>query len=110
MHDGGVSVGLDKDKELGMAGTLMKGIMPDAQNSLTAMVDKQLREKVIEANRASKALQDVHVDGSGHEYWVDETTGFTEEEQEAFYYRSIMHLNKKQIKWRTSMIKKSVYV
>lgn len=93
LHDGGVAVGLDVEKELGMAGTLMKGIMPDPRNSLTAMVDKELREKVIKANRASKALQDVHVDGSGHEHWVDQSTGFTKEEQDALveYLLSLDH-------------------
>lgn len=82
LHDGGVAVGPDALRQLGMPGTLEKGILPDAANSLRALVDKQLREKVIAANRSAN-LQQVHVQGIGHEYWVDSSTGFTQEEQDA---------------------------
>jgi hypothetical protein len=83
LHDGGVAVGLKQDSQLGMAGTLMKGVMPDPENSLKALIDKELREKVISANQASKELQEAHVQGIGHEYWVDKTNGFTATEQGA---------------------------
>lgn len=83
LHDGGVAVGKDVGTQLGVSGTLLKGIMPDPFNSLKALVDKKLREKVITANRSSKALRQTHVQGIGHEFWVDESTGFTKEEQEA---------------------------
>lgn len=83
LHDGGVAVGKDEGTQLGVSGTLMKGIMPDPFNSLKALVDKKLREKVVAANRRSNALQETHVQGIGHEFWVDETTGFTKEEQDA---------------------------
>ncbi|WP_096202551.1 hypothetical protein [Bacillus sp. FJAT-45350] len=66
-----------------MPGTLNAGVKPDPYNSLKALFDRKLRKKVIEANRAESDLEDVHIDGSGHEFWVDETTGFTAEEQEA---------------------------
>ncbi|MDF2683981.1 MAG: hypothetical protein K0R47_5171 [Brevibacillus sp.] len=82
LHDGGVMVGPDAKKQLGYPGTLAKGIQPDPANSLRALMDKKLREKVIVANRSAN-LQQVHVQGIGHEFWVDETTGFTREEQEA---------------------------
>ncbi|MGO4889655.1 electron transport protein [Anaerobacillus sp. MEB173] len=83
LHDGGVAVGVNEKTQLGLPGTLMKCIRPDTANSLKAVVDRKLREKVVKVNRASKELQDVHVDGSGHEYWVDSMSGFTEKEQKA---------------------------
>ncbi|UOE93165.1 electron transport protein [Alkalihalobacillus sp. LMS39] len=83
LHDGGVSVGPNPNTDLGLPGTVMKGINPDPYHSLRAVVDRTLRENVVEANKANKQLQGAHVDGSGHEYWVDEESGFTKEEQEA---------------------------
>lgn len=92
LHDGGVAVGPEADKQLGMTGTLMKGVQPDPYNSLKALVDKQLRGKVIAANR-SAGLDQVHVQGIGHEYWVDASTGFTQQQQDALirYMLSINH-------------------
>ncbi|GEC91047.1 hypothetical protein DES34_11743 [Brevibacillus brevis] len=83
LHDGGVSVGPDIHRDLGMPGTLLKGIEPDPANSLRALVDKEWRKKVISANQASKDLDFTHTKGIGHEYWVDTSTGFTREEQDA---------------------------
>jgi hypothetical protein len=85
LHDGGVAAGRDAS-QLGMPGTLMRGIAPDPANSLRALIDKDLRQKVIAANRSSKALQDVHVAGIGHEYWVDSSSGFTKEQQDALIH------------------------
>lgn len=85
LHDGGISVGKDAKTQLGMPGTLGKGIRPDPFNSLKALVDKKLREEVIAANR-KEHLPEVHVHGIGHNYWVDKTTGFTEKEQEALVH------------------------
>lgn len=82
LHDGGVAAGKNLHSELGIPGTLGKGILPDPANSLKAVVDKKLRENVIAANRRA-GLQDVHVLGIGHNYWVDETTGFSANDQEA---------------------------
>ena len=95
LHDGGVAVGKDEKTELGIPGTLMKGKEPDPYNSLKALIDKQLRQKVINANRAEKSLIEVHVDGKGHEYWVDKTNGYTEEQQKALieYLWSLTELN-----------------
>ncbi|QOR64679.1 electron transport protein [Cytobacillus suaedae] len=81
LHEGGVAVG--KYGELGLAGTLLNEIKPEPRNSLRALVDKGLRTKVIEANKASEALRKTHVQGVGHSFWVDETTGFTKSEQDA---------------------------
>lgn len=82
LHDGGVAVGSDVKKHLGFPGTLDKGIQPDPANSLRALMDRRLREQVIAANRSAN-LQQVHVQGIGHGYWVDAAAGFTKQEQEA---------------------------
>ncbi|MCD8509422.1 MAG: electron transport protein [Bacillus sp. (in: Bacteria)] len=83
LHDGGVAVGPDLENDLGIPGTLRKAVKPDPVNSLRALIDRELRQKVIEANRADPRLADVHVTGEGHEFWVDEQAGYTEEEVEA---------------------------
>ncbi|WP_255516048.1 hypothetical protein [Geobacillus sp. C56-T2] len=81
LHDGGVAVG--PNGELGPAGTVGKGIVPDARNSLRALIDRTWRQRVIAANTADPALPTVHVTGEGHRYWIDRQAGFTKEEQEA---------------------------
>ncbi|WP_202078266.1 electron transport protein [Caldalkalibacillus salinus] len=86
LHDGGVAVGEDIYEDLGLPGTLLKGQSPDPKNSLRAIVDRELRAKVIEANQKSQQLEDVHVTGEGHEYWVDTDAGFTADEQEALIH------------------------
>jgi hypothetical protein len=64
-----------------MAGTLMQNIKPDPAASLRVLVDRNLREKAIAANRANSDLQATNVDGSGHEYWADEKAGYNAQEQ-----------------------------
>ncbi len=83
LHDGGIAVGKNIGSELGVPGTLLKGIKPDPYNSLKALVDQDLRQKVLEANRTIKDLQQVHIQGIGHPFWVDASTGFTPEQQNA---------------------------
>jgi mono/diheme cytochrome c family protein len=83
LHDGGIAVGPNIDNQLGLPGTLLNGIKPDPANSLKALIDQQLRKKVIQANQTSSDLQDTHTSGVGHEFWVDASTGFTEKEQQA---------------------------
>ncbi|WP_251551432.1 electron transport protein [Neobacillus muris] len=97
LHDGGVSVGPDLEKEIGVPGTLLSGKLPNPANSLKALVDGELRKKVVETNKSSKDLQQVHVTGEGHEFWVDETTGFTEQEQNVLikYLLSLSSINDK---------------
>lgn len=80
LHDGGVSVGKKADRELGIPGTLHAGIEPDPFQSMRALLDRQLRQSVIEANRGMKNLKGVT--GEGHAYWVDSESGFTKEDQE----------------------------
>ncbi len=95
LHDGGVAavaaaIEMDdlsdrfrvaKSDEIGMAGTLMRGILPDPAASLRVLVDRKLRDIAIANNRANPDLQLSNVDGSGHNYWVDPEAGFTTSEQ-----------------------------
>lgn len=45
------------------------------------LVDRNLRKPVIAANEANSDLQRANVDGSGHNYWVDQKAGFTTQDQ-----------------------------
>lgn len=83
LHDGGVAVGPDVERHLGIPGTSKQGIAPHARNSLRALVDRTIRSRVINANRASARLQAAHVTGDGHPFWVDAAAGFSSEQQEA---------------------------
>ncbi|MEC2074944.1 electron transport protein [Metabacillus fastidiosus] len=82
LHEGGVAVGVNINNDIGVPGTLLKGKTPDPYNSLKALVDRQLRNKVVQANKTSIELKKVHITGEGHDFWVDEEAGFTSEEQE----------------------------
>lgn len=94
LHDGGVAASktalkqnedgyynIDRPQEIGMVGTLRRGIKPDPGASLRMLVDRNLREPMVAANRANSDLQRANVDGSGHAYWVDKQAGFTGSEQ-----------------------------
>jgi len=93
LHDGGVAASSDalqpgsdgykiaNPEQVGIAGTLLKGIQPDPSASLRLLVDRNLREPMIAANRANPSLQRVNVDGRGHNYWVDRQAGFTTQDQ-----------------------------
>lgn len=83
LHEGGVAVGANTKTQLGIEGTLNKGILPDPYNSLRALVDKDLRTQVIKANQTSENLRKSNVTGQGHEYWIDASTGFSQQEQDA---------------------------
>jgi len=83
LHDGGVAVGPEAQTQLGIPGTLHRGILPDPVNSLHALIDRVLRQRVIAANAAMPSLQAMHVQGIGHAFWVDADTGFTPADQEA---------------------------
>ncbi|WP_078544959.1 hypothetical protein [Litchfieldia alkalitelluris] len=84
LHDGGVAVG--PNGEMGVTETLFAGIKPDPTLSMKAMLDSSLREEVVRANKNSTILKTAEITGEGHEFWVDDTTGFSEEEQEALIY------------------------
>jgi len=83
LHDGGVAVGPNAQTQCGVPGTLLQGIPPDPVNSLRALIDRALRQQVIAANATAPSLQAMHVQGTGHEFWVDAETGFTPADQEA---------------------------
>jgi hypothetical protein len=53
LHDGGVAVGPDTTRDLGVGNTLVKNIAPDPANSLRAMIDRDLRGRVVEANESN---------------------------------------------------------
>lgn len=82
LHDGGVAIGANPKTEIGVPGTLFKGKLPDPENSLKALIDRKLRAKVVKVNRNCDDLKLMHVTGEGHEYWVDDISGFTTEEQD----------------------------
>lgn len=93
LHDGGVAAGpgalreeegrfvVADGEQLGMAGTLMRGILPDPAASLRVLLDRELRGPMIQANRDHPDLRRSNVEGIGHEFWVDEAAGFTTQEQ-----------------------------
>ncbi|WNZ27186.1 hypothetical protein HJG54_30225 [Leptolyngbya sp. NK1-12] len=94
LHDGGVAASREalqpdanghysvaKPEAMGMAGTLMQQIPADPEASLRVLLDRDLRAAAVAANRAHSDLQATHVDGSGHEYWVDQQAGYTPQEQ-----------------------------
>ncbi|MDX2009295.1 MAG: hypothetical protein SFW67_03845 [Myxococcaceae bacterium] len=66
---------------LGIPGTLSAFRPLDAGGSLRAVVDSGLRSQVVARNRSVPALLQQNLDGSGHEFFVDATTGFTAREQ-----------------------------
>ena len=81
LHDSGVAVGPDIEKQLGVPGSLDAGVAPDPTNSLRALVDRDLRAKVVAANAASRKAQTARVTGEGHAYWADSQAGVSAEEQ-----------------------------
>jgi hypothetical protein len=94
LHDGGVAAsatalkqaedgwyGIADPSQIGMVGTFMRYIKPDPAASLRMLVDRNLREPMVEANRANPDLQRANVSGQGHEYWVDKKAGFDPQDQ-----------------------------
>jgi len=86
LHDSGVAVGPDAARQLGVPGTLFANVRPDPVNSLRAMIDRDLRGRVIAANAASERAVWMKVTGTGHEHWVDEAAGFSPEDQDALIH------------------------
>jgi hypothetical protein len=83
LHDSGVSVGPDATRQLGVPGTVDAGVKPDPANSLRALVDRDLRAKVVAANAGSEKTRTARVTGEGHAIWADRAAGFSDEEQTA---------------------------
>lgn len=83
LHDGSIAVGPDPERELGLPGTLLRGVRPDPANSLRALVDRSLRQRIVQVYERDRGLREMKVTGRGHEFWVDEEAGFSRQEQEA---------------------------
>nr|WP_243735248.1 electron transport protein [Paenibacillus turpanensis] len=91
LHDGGAAAGEDVTSQLGLPGTVLKGIKADPANSLRVLLDRNLREKAIAANRRAGLPSSLHMEGVGHEYWVDTEAGYTKEQQDALI-EYLLHL------------------
>ena len=83
LHDGGVAVGPDPERVVGLPDIAGAGPAPDPANSLRALLDRSWRSRVVAANEASASARTAHVTGRGHAYWVDREAGFTDAEREA---------------------------
>ncbi len=83
LHDSGVAVGPDAGAQLGVPGTLDRGIALDPANSLRTLVDRDLRAKVVAANAASDTARTARVTGKGDAFWADAGSGISREEQTA---------------------------
>lgn len=94
LHDGGVAASRSALKqqpdgfyavadrnEMGLAGTAMRNVPPDPAASLRVLVDRNLRQEAIAANRQDDRLQNTFVEGIGHSYWVDQKGGYTSQDQ-----------------------------
>ena len=66
---------------LGLPGTLSQGIPADSASSLRALVDSQLRAQVIATNQAYPPLVRSNLDGKGHDFYIDASTGFSPTQQ-----------------------------
>ena len=86
LHMGAVAVGPDLTAAVGLPGTLLQGELPDPANSLLALIDRGLRERVVAANGADPMLSRFNALGLGHEQWVDRSAGFSAKEQRALIH------------------------
>jgi hypothetical protein len=93
LHDAGVAVGADAQRDRGIPGTGYAGVAPDPVNSLLALVDRERRADVVAGNRRSPDAAMSHVSGAGHEFWVDAAAGFANDDQRALvaYLLSLDH-------------------
>jgi hypothetical protein len=82
LHDGGVAMGADLETEVGVPGTLIAHVPVDPANSLLGLIDRQLRDRIIQANLGAGLDEAVDVQGIGHEFWVDAEAGFSAEDQQ----------------------------
>jgi mono/diheme cytochrome c family protein len=83
LHDSSIAVGADLGEDLGLPGTLLRGVRPDPVNSLRALVDRGLRRQLLALYEEDAQLRAVKVTGTGHENWVDADSGFSSHEQQA---------------------------
>jgi hypothetical protein len=90
LHDGGVAVRAGAiqvttngitvvdSTGLGLTGTLSQGIPADSASSLRALIDPGLRAQVIAANKANPALVRSNLDGTGHNFYVNDVAKQTD--------------------------------
>ena len=94
LHDAGVAVGRDAltvhddgsyeiidAASLGVPGTSRAGAPIAAAHSLRALLDRDLRQGVVGINLADPDLVRAHIDGTGHEFFVDPGAGFSFRQQ-----------------------------
>lgn len=94
LHDGGVAVGpnalsIASDGSytivdagaIGVPGTIKNNAPVGAAHSLRALLDRDLRNIMIANNLADPDLVNGHIDGTGHEFFVDPAAGFTYQQQ-----------------------------
>lgn len=82
LHDGGVAVA-PGESIVGVGNIRARDLPVDPRASLRALLDRELRARVIAANHADAARWALHTRGVGHEFWVDPGAGFTPAEQGA---------------------------
>lgn len=90
LHDGGVAVRTGAiqvtangitvvdSTGLGLTGTLSQGIPADSASSLRALIDQGLRAQVIAANQANPSLVRSNLDGTGHNFYVNDVAKQTD--------------------------------
>ena len=64
-------------------GTLYRGVAADPANSLRGLIDRDLRAKVVAANKSSDTARSARVTGEGHTYWADAGSGVSRQDQDA---------------------------
>ncbi|MER2265336.1 cytochrome C oxidase Cbb3 [Methylobacterium oxalidis] len=83
LHDGGVAVGPGPTHEPGIGPLIDPAVQADPAESLRALVDRDLRGRVLAANRANPRAVTARVTGEGHAYWADAEAGVSPPEQAA---------------------------
>ncbi len=94
LHDGSIAAGtlslavgesgrfeVRRLDQLGPQGALGRGTVPDPRASLRALLDRGIRAVVVRENRLREDLKRSHVDGAGHEFWVDPDAGYSPRDQ-----------------------------
>lgn len=82
LRDGGLAVGTG-EAIVGAGALADRGGEVDPRGCLRALIDRELRGRVVAANRADEARWRVGVRGVGHAFWVDPPAGFSLSEQRA---------------------------
>jgi hypothetical protein len=94
LHDGGVAASRDSisvagdgsytivdASGIGVPGTLNSDRTVDPSNSLRVLLDRDLRQILVQNNAADPKLVAVGVEGTGHEFYVDPEAGFSYQQQ-----------------------------